>query len=1277
MKCKKIFLLIVIFNFILVLNLKAEDRSTIKFGNQTLIFKENFRVQKVFISQICYCDRSLGQPRFYKYSIIPSYSQPVLLKWNKYYSIDYWKINQEDKTFNLIGNRCYAHNNVTWETKYQYSYDGVNWDYFDSTAYENGGSTNYQDLDGPNITLNGRSEIEISKGETYVEFGASANDYVEGDKNVAISGEVDETKPGIYQISYYAVDSKGNSSTVMRTVTVPDEEPPNIVFSDLVIEVGTSSVYWYKDVIITDNFSLSENIFKQILGEIDLNKLGEYQIIYRATDEAGNSVEEIRTVLVVDTVKPVIVGAVNFEVEVNGSLTDYLNSVTASDNVDGDLTDLMEIDYSAVIMNVPGLYPLVYSVKDNSGNEKIIPVTVLVVDNQGPEILGITIFYLPFKTVKPDWLVGVYATDNVDQTVEVTPDDSQVNLNAVGDYQLLYLAEDHAGNVTIETTRVIVEDKVAPIISGIKLWTVGVNQPNINWLTGVTAVDDVDGTVDVKVEDNQVNLRVLGRYQLLYRAVDNAGNVTTKTTTVVVKDKVAPIISGIKLWTVGVNSQNINWLVGVTAVDDVDGTVVVTFDDTEVSLNAVGRYQLFYRAEDNAGNVTIKTTTVVVEDKVAPIISGVKLWNVGVNQSNINWLAGVTAIDNLDGTVVVTFVLTEVNLSAVGRYQLLYRAVDNAGNVTTKTTTVVVKDKVAPIISGIKLWTVAVNEPDINWLAGVTAVDNLDGTVGVTFDDTEVSLSAVGSYQLIYQATDHAGNVTIKTTSVLVEDRVAPIITGVKLWTVGVNEPDINWLAGVTAVDDLDGTVVVTFDDTEISLSVVGSYQLIYQATDNAGNISTTETTVTVIDNQPPVILSQSAKLNFEVGTVVVEEMDFNQYIEASDGQSLNLTIENDAKTAVDFNKIGNYEINYSVSDQAGNYVYTTIPVVVEDLTPPLIETTEIIFEAGEIYDGWLNNITVIDNYDESSEIEISYQLPENLNYRKVGNQQKITFTAVDKSNNQSVIDLAINIVDTTAPIILNAKQIYLKIGATSNIFLTDLQAEDNSSDELEITFDDSSIDYLKSGSYLLKYQVQDTSGNIYETEVIVVVYDIASQLLGESELIIEYGNEYIEAGIVVTSGLNSEFSEKILSKGEVNVNLLGEYRIDYYVELLNQEIYLESRVIKIVDTRAPDIYADVEHFNIKVNDKFSKSDILMRLSASDNYDGDLTNKLNFSEEINIKKPGTTDYFVSVVDTSGNMTQKIITVTVDSSNVLIKIALTVGVSGIVLVKLLLFMRKKF
>lgn len=80
-------------------------------------------------------------------------------------------------------------------------------------------------------------------------------------------------------------------------------------------------------------------------------------------------------------------------------------------------------------------------------------------------------------------------------------------------------------------------------------------------------------------------------------------------------------------------------------------------------------------------------------------------------------------------------------------------------------------------------------------------------------------------------------------------DTTAPVFSGIHDFTV-YQGSTVAYLGGVSAVDDTDPSPGITVDSSAVDLSSPGAYEVVYTATDAAGNLSRASATVTVLEKQ-------------------------------------------------------------------------------------------------------------------------------------------------------------------------------------------------------------------------------------------------------------------------------------------------------------------------------------------------------------------------------------------------------------------------------------------
>lgn len=137
-----------------------------------------------------------------------------------------------------------------------------------------------KDISKPTITLTRGEEITVVINGKYKEPGFEVTDNYDIDLNdkVKISGEVDTSKEGTYEIKYTARDSSKNETTVIRKVIVTKNSPLNQsvkdfslegMFTDVLLQETKAGGKTYSDEFIFagDSTALYYVINKQITGK--------------------------------------------------------------------------------------------------------------------------------------------------------------------------------------------------------------------------------------------------------------------------------------------------------------------------------------------------------------------------------------------------------------------------------------------------------------------------------------------------------------------------------------------------------------------------------------------------------------------------------------------------------------------------------------------------------------------------------------------------------------------------------------------------------------------------------------------------------------------------------------------------------------------------------------------------------------------------------------------------------------------------------------------------
>ena len=146
---------------------------------------------------------------------------------------------------------------------------------------------------------------------------------------------------------------------------------------------------------------------------------------------------------------------------------------------------------------------------------------------------------------------------------------------------------------------------------------------------------------------------------------------------------------------------------------------------------------------------------------------------------------------------------------------------------------------------------------------GASAIDDVDGNISVDISNG-VNATEVGTYEVIYTATDNSGNTSSETRTVYVQDTTPPAmdlgpfssspygpfeLVGESGWNLGDSNVD---LPIVIDNCDLD---LLTWTASESNFTSPGTYTITFSATDSSGNIATGTISVILID---PLSVSES-----------------------------------------------------------------------------------------------------------------------------------------------------------------------------------------------------------------------------------------------------------------------------------------------------------------------------------------------------------------------------------------------------------------------------------
>ena len=656
---------------------------------------------------------------------------------------------------------------------------------------------------------------------------------------------------GLSTVTWTVVDGSGNSVQCVYTVTVADNQNPvltncvgnqSVNANPGVCTFTVSGTAW--DATATDNCTIS-TITASVSGATTASglttldgfvfNLGLSTVTWTVIDGSGNSVQCVYTVTVTDNQLPSFTFCVGStqNVNVDANECDYTVSGTAWDAT---ATDNCTI--SSVLATLTGATSGSGLTTLNNVNFNVGTTTVTWTVTDGSNNIQTCVF-------------NVVVTDNILPTFTScgASGDQTVNANAG---ICTYTHPNNSWNATATDNCSV--SSLTAVLSG------ATSASGLTSLNGVTFN--------------------LGTTLVTWTALDIHGNSSTCSFNVTVVDNQNPIITscgavGNQIVVADAGECNFTqtgtgW--NATATDNCSvSTIIYTLSGattgTGSSLQGVdfnlGVTTVLWTVTDGSGNITTCTFNVTVQDTQLPAITSCG----AVGTQTVSADAGVctftvfgngwnaTATDNCTVSS-LTYNLTGAtsgtgtSLNGVvfnpGTTLVTWTVVDQSGNSANCSFSVVVEDNENPVISGCPS-NIVVNTDNgvcgalVNWTVP-SYTDNCGASM--TFTHTPGTLFPVGTTTVTYTVTDGAGNVSICSFTVTVNDTELPTITCAQ--PIETCEPLVTYAAPVAADNCAVQSVVQTAGLPSNSVFPVGITTNTFLVTDMNGNTNTCSFTVEV-----------------------------------------------------------------------------------------------------------------------------------------------------------------------------------------------------------------------------------------------------------------------------------------------------------------------------------------------------------------------------------------------------------------------------------------------
>lgn len=406
----------------------------------------------------------------------------------------------------------------------------------------------HEDESSDEISVN-CDDVPIPQTFTVTDNCAATYEISPDDEGVWTPSGTETSNTGKRVYTYTAVDTRGRSTVVTKTVNVVDSTPPTLKDVPDITSAECGEVPEACIVTAFDNCSTSLGVVPVDETTAPGETLCEYKVIrtWDTTDEDGKETTASRTISVVDNTEPVLVGKPNSstqQVSCDVDVTTVLPEIHAVDKCDGQISitpvpstiDATTVEYT-------------YVAEDKCEKKTSYVHTIVTYDNQKPVISGISLADEELTVEKQSGVnpLDLFCTpvvhDNCDDSIVIKPDDEDPSCNSTG-CECVYVrhwdAEDANGNAADRRSQTItVVDMTPPSFGGTDTPTDPLkvecdSVPEYNVLcedvgTGLNGQLSWDAATDGPTNDVTT-----------YTCEDACGNIASKSVTVTSEDTTPP-----------------------------------------------------------------------------------------------------------------------------------------------------------------------------------------------------------------------------------------------------------------------------------------------------------------------------------------------------------------------------------------------------------------------------------------------------------------------------------------------------------------------------------------------------------------------------------------------------------------------------------------------------------------------------------------------------------------------------------------------------------------
>ena len=281
----------------------------------------------------------------------------------------------------------------------------------------------------------------------------------------------------------------------------------------------------------------------------------------------------------------------------------------------------------------------------------------------------------------------------------------------------------------------------------------------------------------------------------------------------------------------------------------------------------------------------------------------------------------------------------------------------------------------------------------------------------------------------------------------------------------------------------------MSLSQTDFDCTHVGANSVTLTVTDNNGNVSTCDATITVEDNVNPTAVAQNLTVQLDAsgaGSITAAQAN-NNSTDACGIASLALN-----QTDFDCSHVGANTVTLSATDNNGNIGTTTFTVTVEDNVNPTAVAQNLTVQLDASGAATITGAQA-DN-GSSDACGIASLVPSKTTYgcADVGTPSTVTLTVTDNNSNVSTATFTVTVEDNVSPTAV-CQNLTIQLDAAGAASITAAQVNDASSDACGIasmSLSQTDFDCTHIGANSVTLTVNDNNGNVSTCTATITVED-------------------------------------------------------------------------------------------------------------------------------------------------------------------------------------------